>query len=428
MVAVAHSSHPVTFAVFYETTPGTPPADAAAWAAAEGTTADRMRVIDVNHAPIRQAAVVDPNLKDRIFGKDVPIKGLRNADGSNVVIKLHGTESTTAAASQVTETALMRLLEHTFGGLSRGYSSAITSVVSDTSFTLTTTTDADPGNFYALEDDSDTGRLFPVRVLTAAAGAITVDLDVPWTVDTSDVAHACAVLYIDDQALMNPSDASATTTSLLVQRANALWQAAGCKFQVDSIEFPRGDVPRMTFSVFAAYAQPYGDGAPSAPTWTGTITGAAGLVVGADTKVYIEDKATASANFIDVISATVTPGIPVVPQDTITEITNNMQGRAGYGTQPGDTIIEIQVYLSTDWQDDWDTTQAKIIRVFQVAPAGSGWFAHASEAYLMEPPEYAVSNEAGVYTLRYICHEDRSLDSTATNVDRARSKLCVGMY
>lgn len=430
MVATAHSSHPTTFAIFYETTPGTPPANAAAWAAAEGSTADRLAVIDTDPGNVRQAAVVDPNMVDRTFGKNAPIKGLRNAEGIPLVVKLTGTGATTDAGNQVSETALLRLLGHMMGGKWRGNSTVLdATVTSNVDYEVVASTNLEVGGFVTVEDTDDANRPFPQRILTKSGDAITLDYATPiGTIATSDVIQGVAAAYIDDQALMNPSDGSASTVSCLWQKANGLWQLAGGRIQLDSIEFPRGDVPRLNCTIMGSYAQPYGDGAPTAPTWTGSVQGESGLAIGADTKCFIEDKGTTTNTLIDVISAKVTPGIPVQPLDTITEITDNMQGRGGYGTKPADTIIEVQAFLDTGWQDDWDNGQAKVLRLFQVGPAGTGWFVHASECYLMDPPAYGSANEAGVQTLRFICHEDRSLDSTAGNLDLARSKVIVGQF
>jgi hypothetical protein len=429
MVAVAHSSHPKTVSIYYESTPGTPPADAAAWATAEGTSADRIRVTAIDSTFIRgQSSVRDMRLKDRIFGQDPPIKGLRTADGGSMEVVLHGSEAATTATEQVAETALMRQLEHTLGGLSRGYTSALSAVTSDTEFTLTTATGVDPGVFYALEDSDDTGRLFPVRALTEDTGEVTVDMDVPWTVSTSDLAHAVAVVYIDDQALMNPSDANASTISLLIEESIGAFQTAGGKLQLDSITLTRNEVPKIGYSIFSAYAEPFGDGAPSLPTWSGTVTGAAGLAIGADTKVFVQNVGTGTYAIYDVYGMSVTAGVPVVPLDTITEATDNMQGRAGYGTQPADTILELTVPIASAWVTKWLANQACVVRLFQVAPAGSGFFVHASRAILNESPEQGDGNETKIQTLRFVCHEDRTLDAVASNLDRARSKLILGLY
>jgi hypothetical protein len=69
-----------------------------------------------------------------------------------------------------------------------------------------------------------------------------------------------------------------------------------------------------------------------------------------------------------------------------------------------------------------------VVRLFQVAPAGSGFFVHASRAILNESPEQGDGNETKIQTLRFVCHEDRTLDATASNLDRARSKLILGLY
>lgn len=432
MVATASSIHPSTFAVSYETTFANAPADdASTWAADEGTTADRLYHLEVDPAFIRQAAVVDARLTDRIFKKAVldPLKGLRNAEGGSVVLVLHGSESATTAASAVTETGHMRLLEHCLGGLSLGYSSALTGVTTNTSFTLTTATGVDEGVMYALEDADDTGRLFPVRVLTdAGAGAITTDRDLPFTLATADTAHAVALAYIDQDALSNPADANASTVSVLVVKGGKVWELTGAALQLDSIDFPRGEAPRFTCSISGAYSRPPDDGAPAEPTWTGTVQGGQGLVVGADTKLHVQSKGTVTEALFDIVSASLQVGVPRTPMDTVTETTARAQGRAGYTTAPSDTVLEVQAYMAAGFQNNWDTTQSLVVTFYQVAPAGSGWVIHGSDAVLMEPPERVAGNESNLYTLRFEFREDASLDATATNLDRSRSKLLVGLY
>ena len=192
MVANAVSNVPSLFAVFRESTKGTGPANAAAWAAAEGSTAYRLWHLAAEPDGLVQAAVVDARLSDRIYKHPdlLPIPGLRNGEAT-AQIPLCGGEAVPADTAQIALTGYMWLLEHCLGGLSRGHRSAISAVTTDVSHTLTTTTEQDEGQFYAFEDDDDAGKAYPRRVLTLpGAGVQTTDEELPWTLATDDVAHA----------------------------------------------------------------------------------------------------------------------------------------------------------------------------------------------------------------------------------------------
>lgn len=434
-MGTAHSGHVHNTCNYYETTRNNGPVDDSSdWATEEATTAaDRHDFLEFDPAFIRQKAVADARMSPRVYKKASrkPIKGLRTAEGGSSVLVMNGSESSTAAASQVTETGLMRHLEHSLGGLSRGYSSAISAVTNDTSFTLTTTTGFDEGVMYAVEDADDANRLWPVRALTdGGAGVITTDRDFGgFNVSTSDTAHAVAMIYIDQDALTNPSDGSASTVSILHTRGGDVWEVNGCAYQLDTVDFPRGEVPKFNFSISGAYVRPEDDGAPAAPTFTGTVQGAAGIVVGADTYLHVQAKGTTTENLHEIVSGTLTVGVPRIRMDGITGSSVRAQGTHGFTTAPADTILEIQAYMQdATFQDWWDAGTALVVSLFQVAPAGSGWIVHGSDAILMEPPEPVVGNESNLQTLRFEFREDASLDATATNLDRARSKLIIGLY
>jgi hypothetical protein len=432
-----NSSHPITFAVHYEQTIAQPPGyaavtapagQAANWASDEGTNTDRLRVIEADPAFIRQSAIEDPRLQSRIFAKDTPIKGLRNSDGGSFSIGLTGSESVTTATNQVTETAFMRLLEHCWGGLLRGTATEVAAAPSsDVSYDVDAATGMDEGAIVFVADTDSAAKLYPQRILTLSGTSITTDQDLPFAIAENDVVHPAACIFIDQDALANPADAASSTVSVHIEKAGQSWDAVGCQIQVDSIEFPRNDVPRLNMSIFAAAGYAPGDLSVGEVTWTGSVTGAAGLGIGADTKVHLQDKGTTTTACLDVVSMTVTPGVPVVPYDTVTECDAGMQGRAGYGTKPEDCIIELQCFVDTGHQDDWDTTQARVIKIYQVGPAGSAWCVMAPEAYLLEPPTYSEANEAGMMTLRFICHEDDSLDATASDTNLSRSKLILAL-
>ncbi len=426
----ATSIRPSTLAIFYETTQGTGPVDGGStWAAQiDNTSGDRIYHYSVDPAGLRQAAVVDERMSDRIFKKAThdPINGLRNGT-LTFSIPWHGSEATTAAASQVAETGLMRLLEHSLGAVSRGYSSAITLVNSDTSYNPTTTTGFDEGQCFFIEDDGDQGRLHFARVLTWDGTTATVDRAPYSGVAAADDIHAAAVAYIDQDALKDPADANANTISALVVKDGNVWEAVGGAATLESIEFARGDVPKMNFSAQFAYVRPPGDGAPAEPTWTDTVQGSQPLVIGADLKLHVQNKGTTTLTSFDAISATLTVGVPRLPLNALTESTSRLQGIAGYRTEPADTILEVQVLLSTDWQDDWDAKQSHVVTLYQIGADGKAWAVHGSDAKLMEPPQYSEGEESNLMTLRFEFREDASLDALATDTNRSRSKLLLAM-
>jgi len=442
MVASANSIHARTLAVYYETTPGQPPGfvsttlpggTAAGWAAAEGTTAFRMYHIEALPAPLRQSMIEDPRVTERVFKQFEMIDGLRNADGLSIVVGLTGTGATTAPTATATATGLSRLLGHCLGGTHLGDSSLLdTTVTSDTDYDVVTFANAIHGSMFALADDAAPGRAFPQRILTTdGAGNVTTDQDVPFTAATSDVANAVVVNYIDPDALVNPSDANASFVSVLIEEAGFAWEGVGGALTLDSVEFPRNDVPRLTVSGQFSNVFPPADGSPGLVTWTGTITGEAGIAVGADTKLHIQDKGTTATQCFDVVGAvTLTPGVPRTRIEATTECDENLQGTAGYTTAPEDTILEVPVVLDpTQWQDGFDADQRYNVKYYQVGPAGSGWVVQLPDAELMEAPEFGEANEIGIYTLRFKGHEDESMDALSpANPELARSKFVIGQF
>lgn len=430
MVASAVSMYPSIFALFRETTPGTGPANAAAWAAAEGTSAYRLWHLSVEPDDIVESVVEDQRLSDRIFKHPnlKPIKSLRNGEFPATLV-LHGSGSTTADTNQVSLSGLMWVLEACLGGLSRGYRSAISAVASDTQMTLATATGLDEGQMYALEDADAAGTLVPVRALTLpGAGEMTTDMEPGFTVTTSDVAHAVAVAYIDQDAISNPGDGSAIHLSAYIQKGSHIWEANGGTIELESFEFGRGDVPKFNVKVRFAYCKVPGDGAPSAVTWTGTIQGDAGTAIGIKHKLHVQAKGTATLNTYDAVSVKLTPGVPRPRRNTVTENTSNMQGTAGYGTEPAPTVLEVQAFIDTQFQDWHDAGTSLVVKWYYPGSNGNGWVIQGSDCVLMAAPKRIGGEGSNLYTLQFEMREDRSLDALASNLDRARSKLLIGMF
>ena len=442
MVAPANSIHARTLAIYYEVTPGLPPGfvtvtlpggSAAAWAALEGGNVDRLHHFEALPAPLKQSTIADPRVTDRVRKRFQMIKGLRNADGLSLVIGLHGSGSVTADTMTVTETGLMRLLEHCMGGLHLGNSTTVDVTVGDDfDYDVVSDTNLIHGAMVAIEDTDATGRLHPQRILTRdGAGAITTDQDLPFTLVAADIVNAVAVAYVDPDALVNPSDANASFVSVLIEEAGRAWEGVGGALQLDSIEFPRNDVPRFNITGMFSNVFPPSDGSPGLVTWTGVITGEAGIATGADSKLHIQDKGTTTTQCFDVVgTVTVNPGINRIRIEVDTECDENLQGTAGYTTDPGETTIEVPVILDpVEWQDGFDTDQRYNVKWYQVAPAGSGWVVQMPDGELQEAPEFGEANEIGIHNLKFVGHEDESMDALSpANPELARSNIVVGFF
>jgi hypothetical protein len=278
---------------------------------------------------------------------------------------------------------------------------------------------------FFMEDDDDPGRLHPIRVLTEDGTTATFDR-APYTgVHGDDEVAGAAVAYIDEDALKNPADANASTISMMIVVDGIVYQGKGGVMELVSIEGSRGDVPKANFNARFSYVDVPGDGSIAEPTWADTVQGSQPLVVGADLKLFMQNKGTTVLTCYDVLSFSFTCGTnrPRIP--TVTECTANMQGNAGHRYAPEPTILEVQVLHATEHQDDWDTKQARIVTLYQVAADGKAWAIHGAECKLMEPPLYTQGEEINLMTLRIEFYEDRAFDATASNTNQSRSKFLL---
>lgn len=421
--------HESTFAFFIETTEGQPPGytvslpygTAAGWASAEGSTAHRMRHFEADPTYIKNNVIEDPALVDSVFATNAPIVGLGPVDGGTIVLGLHGSGAATSDASQITETALMTFLEHCLGGLARGNTTTVAaSVTSDTVWDATATTNIAEGQLVAMEDAGATGTLYSGLVTDVTGSQITLDEAPNFTVATSDNVHAVATIYPDAKALQ-AGNGSYTTSSLLYQKGDHIWEAAGCKVQLDSISMARGEQPKVNFTAFAAEGFPPSGSGLSAPTWTGSVQGAPGVAVGAKTVLRISDNASAAYVCVDALSFEFEAGVPVVPMDIATQCNDNMEGRAGYTTQPAETTLTATVFLDTNWQDDFDALTDVEVTIEQQSEAGKFWCIKLPLASIMDV-EYAQEGASNMHTLRFKARE-RSGSSALT---KAKFLLGVG--
>lgn len=427
--------HESTFAFYVESTPGQPPGwtsslpygTAAGWTSASSSgDAPRMRHFEADPTYLRPSVIADPAMVDSTYQKNAPIPGISSVEGGAIALGLHGSEAATAGASQVSQTDLMTLLEHSLGGIHRSNTTAVaSSPTSGVEFDVDSATNITPGCLIALEDADATGELYAQRVLTVSSTSLTGDELPNFTIAEDDVVHAVATLYPHAANLM-AGDSDYTTLSLFYQKGDKRWLGTGCKLQLDGITMARNELPLLNFSAWAANAFPPSSNSISAPTWTGSVSGIPGLPVGAKTTVRISDAGTSAYTCVDVVSMEFEAGVPVVPLPTVTQCQGEMEGRAGYVTGPGDTVLTVQVYLAAGWQDDFDGVQNMEVTIEQRSEAGKFWCLKLPLCNLMESPEYGQSDEVSLHTLKFLAREPSNV-TNGSYPELAKAKFLLGL-
>lgn len=402
---------------------GDVPADASAWA----TSGFRIYVEEGDPAYIKgEVAVPNVDLMPRVYDKLQPHYGLPTADGGTIKCRVWGTEGSWSAGWQTPATGLGMLLEHALGASARSSHTAITTVTNQYTFVVTSAGSLAVGQMICFEDAGDPGRLFPAQIQTVSGTTITIDREMPFTVTDSDKIYAVESAYPEQAALSNSQDSNYSTLSLLYQRGQHIWVAGGAHLMLNTITAERGQQPRLEFGVLSAEGYPQGNGAPSEPTWTDTIQGEADVqAIGWDTKCFIQTYGTRTNATTSLHSIAITPGVPIIPIDGVTEEDDGMPGRIGYVCQPGDTVVEIVVPLSDANQTRWTAGTLLMITYWQVASVGNGWGFHMPKCFLMDAPEYVGDGSTNRWKLKVQARENGA--ATATT-EAAKAKFHVFRY
>jgi hypothetical protein len=420
-MTVFNNQHRVRFAVHFETAPGAVPADAAAWAtSAAGATGFELAVEEADIAWLRgDAAVPNVDLQARVFEKQVPHHGLPEGTGGAITSRVWGSLETWSEGVQVAETGLGRMLEHALGGSSRGNHTAVDTagVLSTTEITVVTATNLVVGQMIGIAAAADPLRIYPVQITAIAGNDVTYDRELEFVVNDGDLVYGADNAYPEQAALTNPEDVNASTVSLYYGYGPDVWVAGGSHLALDSLTLERGQQPKCVWSAHSARSYPPGLG-PSEATFTGSIEGLTDdtLAIGRDTRCFIQDAGVTTDNCTTLLSAAITVGVPVLPQEAVTECDIGFPGMAGYRTEPADTILELVVTLDAAEQTRWEQGDILTVTYYQIASVGAGWGFHCPRAFLMESPE-PVLDGTNRYTLRLQAKEN---PAATTEVGKAQ--------
>lgn len=426
-MTATHNTHRTHFGVYWEASIGAVPANAAAWAAAEGT--DAYRYFAETAEPdyiLGAAAVANADMQTRVGEAQPPHLGLETADGGSIVMRLWGSQTTFSTGVAKTETAIGKLLAHCLGGTSLGGDGTVTTVTSQTILILDVGEGANllVGQVIAIEDADDLGRLHPAILTAVAADTITLDRVMPFTVAIGDKVYGSETAYYDQAALTNPEDSNATTVSLIYCKGPSAWVAGGGHLALDSLTTERGQQPKLNLSVLAAKGYPPGvTGAVTVPTWTGTIQGSNDVrAIGRDTKCRFATDGATTTSEVSLFSAAISVGCPVLPQDTVTEASSGSPGRLGYRTEPAPTTITLVVALADAEQTKWTAGTRLTVTYYQVASVGNCWCVHLANGFLMAPPKPVLD---GVNKYELVI---QASDPDTGTTELSYSKIKIALY
>lgn len=384
---------PSSLAFYIESTPGTGPANAAAWNTAMGslTTGGRVRHIaeSVDPSSFVQTMLEDMrSFDDSVMDHSQKVLGIKGGVDFSSDHYLHGLEVTTADATQAAATALSTVLAHVLGGSQRTNRTAI-SAGSSTTATVASTTNITLGSIVAIVDTSaGDGIAYPRRVTDITGSVLTFDEALPFTIASGDICHAAITLFFDEDELENP-----TTWSWLLSKGRtgsvANWEARGTASGLESIELGRNGLPIAKLKhLVASYATPE---ALSEVTWSDlTPDGAAPQHVGTRTTVWLQDYGTTTANGQHASEFKFSPGGTPVPIDTLTEVETGMPGRAGYSIDSDDSMIDLTVVpLANAHFTAHLAGTLKTVRLAKNAAPGLGWCVGFPRCEIAATPSHA---------------------------------------
>lgn len=421
------SAHYTQAAFFQETTSGTGPANAAAWVASGVRTAPLRGSFDPSG--IGQEIVPDERARERINDSLPGQQGIDNPEFT-IGYEFEISGSTVADTSAIAQTQQMQLLAHCMGGIQLGTSTTASGTHSTTTVEIDATTGADEGTYVAVQLSAYTAAptACHVRRITDLTGSVaTVDQAFPNAPVDTDPVHAVAQVYVLESDLID-SSANDTTLSWLAQRGptggTQNWEIVGSKAQLDTITLERGALAKFALTVFGGSSTDP-DTAPS-PAWTSEPTFENGVIIGPDTQLFIEDYGTTTNTIIPCSSFSITPGLPVSRDETVTTTAAGLEGTACYTTRPEDMLIELSTTWTADHWADFNSGTLKTIRLSTLRPAGQNIAFSFSRVEIVKV-ETLENGDALHVKLMCKALED-TLDTDAANEDLHRSRMSVLYY
>ncbi len=417
----------VRFASFDETTPGTPPANAAAWQS-ESSTQVITDSLDVSG--LGPAAIEDMRSQLNAQAKELNRVGLRNGEFPWKIYAT-GTGVTTGAGSQVAETMLARHLENGLGGIHRSNSTVCSGNGSTTTIQVTADTNFAEGGHIGWEHPT-TGVVY-IRQLMEESGANIWELDeaLPIASATDDVIHGAITCYIDPDILAN-SNSSGRQMSHLIQFGSPAiseaetWVTIGCVNTISGLSWARDANPEFDITTMCAnYTLPH-ESPPTGMSWSADPLGVAPSVVGPGGRVWFEDVGTTTIGSLCLAGLTLGIGVPRVRVATVTESAANMHGTCHYSVgRIAPTATLTLENFSTAEMTDWAAGTMKAFRVQAGTAPGFCFAVSMPNAEIATVPKRAVSDGNSGRTVELRAHQGDDNENTLFTTDTALTRAAL---
>lgn len=433
------SAHYHQLAFYQETVQGEGPANAAAWLAAVAAPPSAFRIAPLvgsfNTSAIGPGLVDDDRAYDDIFDDEGDLVGIDNPEFTfESYAETNGAAA--ASGSQIGLTWQMALAQHALGGLHRGTTrvadTAAGSLHSTTQVEVNDDTGILVGGHVAITLANYTGlggatvaHVRRVTAINSATNLITLDQALPATPVDDDVVGACATAYVDSTALRN-SVTGPVTMSWHISRdqtsGTANWEILGAKAQLVSLSAERDDFAKLAWKVLGGSSAMPNDAA--SPAWVTDPENEVPFQIGRYTQLWLQDYGTTTSTLHGASQFTVEDfGVPVVPADTITSITAGMQGRSGYSTTRGDTMVAVTIREhDSNWWTEYEARAYKVARFANLAPRGGGFAVTLPRCQIQSRPDFVGEDGSSANSLKLKGFRD--LSSVATT-QLARSKICL---
>ena len=402
-----------------DTTPGTPPSSAANWVTEGFRVRHLSETLDVSS--VVTTALEDARSQESILDYELMVQGLRNGELPFSVYTT-GTGSVTADTVQVAQVSLGNMYENAMGGAdhSNSTTAAVAGAHTTTAIEMDSDTNMSIGSHIAWEHPT-TGELY-VRRLLANPSTTLWDLDeaLPQAAADGDIVHGCSTYFVDPDVLATSDSADRTWSGWVRKSGSDLetYEFNGCKLQLGELAFPRNELPTTAFAMMYARVT-YPHESPPIPSWTATPDGFAPVAIGPDMDVFFQDYGADAQAHPCLAELTVTPGLPILRDETVTEAQDNMEGTCMYYLGRGETTAQLTIPFETGVFDDVDNGQFKAFRYSKRASSGGQGFAFSMPRaeVIPTPNRTAVSEESKVqFTLK--AHRDTAAIGT-TNLARS---------
>lgn len=411
---------------FTETTQGTPPANAAAWAA---LTSRRHIAESIDVSSLRQSVIVDQRSQLYVYDSEVRILGIKGSVEVPWQVYLHGSGQSPADGATVTAWDLGSDLQHCWGGILLGTSDDLVVAGAHTTTAVELTDTLPRGTWLGFVDPA-TSLEYQRMVISNAAGGVGVvhqlHRALPFTPADESIAYGKTVIYLDEDVLEDSNGAGGPfTRSWLVEQgrqnstSRETWQLMGCVSSLTGIELGRNDVPKLSFNTLVgSFLTP--ESSP-VPTWASTPSGSAPRAIGPRTSVFLQTQGTTTNQTLQAQSFQITPGIARARFETVTEDQTNMPGTGRYGMTPGECRISAVVAPTADARlTEFANSTLLHCQFERNAPVGSAWSIYFPQVSHVEEPGRAAAGPLLGYQLDLQAH-----NYAAGTTDLSRSMIQI---